>query len=1170
MTVESTSLSYVVGKELPGPWKSCIQRLEECASNYANETAVVCAHQPHDLFDIKSQPLDNPEYTNSPYLRWTYREFYALVERLARALAATGVGQGTPVFTFLPNGAEFLIILFASMRLGSSLVPINVRNLANTQEVTHMIKTAFLECPSDAAVVFADSPETAAKLEGFKQLANVQRIITSSEERQQWTAFASVLRSSKSEQPLPDYRSFKQTDTDSIILFTSGTTSLPKGCHWHYPSLAFFIHSREHMGERFAAKNGDAFAAFAPNNHAMGCFLVVLALGTGSCQVFPTANFEPTTFLKIAQAERCTHTIAVPTMVYAMVLAKATQKLKLDHMRTVLLGGAAVTPEVLRLCETELGVAGCEIGYGMTEGPIVFSGRCSAAELTNNNGEVSVGTVLPETRIKICAPGSHEPVPRGEVGELHSKGPTVCTGYIGRDSEEYYDEDGFRWCASGDMARIDEQGRVFIVGRYKEMIIRGGENISPVAVETVIGQQLPHLRDLTTQIVGAADVIAGEVPVAVVAQKPDTETIKEIKDTVVATMGRMYAIDDVIYLGDLSLQDFPRTLAGKVQRMNLKGLVQNYRKQNEHQNGFTNGFTNSRLTDQLISVWARIVGASLSDVSLETQLEDMGDSITMMRVKDRLFKVTGVDLTVGEMLDAKTLGGLLRIIEGRISSTAANDTEGFKAVDTPPTIDDMVHAVDDEEIFDATKRVITKLLKPHGLQWEDVREVMPALDFTEVAAKNGIFSQFTLKGAMLARNTSVKALREAVMKAVANNPMQSSFILWDDAALGDDLALQVTIDQKPDFIEDLIEDKGTLKTVAELKRLTFDMMQVQGTEYPGPLFRAWVVYVEETRCAALIHNIEHTVTDATFGSLFWEDIDLALSGNALKPHVPYKLYCDHTYNTRTSPAARAATKYHVQRLKDLPNHRSHFFPPLDKPMLLEDGKPDGYVHTFSATSLNALMRKHPHLKPSLVLKAATALFLLHTNNYSHAIFSHWDSSRDKFPFTTRSSTLPANAHASDVGGQLINPIMDLISLTPGESKLAFLERLQEEQLLQSKHAAAPLKKIMRGFDAETAELFPHYSTECVYNWLGTNIKGTNAYENLEFVEAVNRRDVHRFYNGASLVRDGKGNDSVVLQIKGSVFTIEEMEGFGRKIEKVAMWLMEDLEQPVEGFRECMQ
>jgi hypothetical protein len=95
-----------------------------------------------------------------------------------------------------------------------------------------------------------------------------------------------------------------------------------------------------------------------------------------------------------------------------------------------------------------------------------------------------------------------------------------------------------------------------------------------------------------------------------------------------------------------------------------------------------------------------------------------------------------------------------------------------------------------------------------------------------------------------------------VVTAVANNPILSSFILWDDAALGDDLALQFTVEQTPEFLENLIEDKGSLNTVADLERLAFDMMQIQGTQYPGPLFRAWVVYVEETQSAALIHNRE--------------------------------------------------------------------------------------------------------------------------------------------------------------------------------------------------------------------------------------------------------------------------------------------------------------------------
>lgn len=758
MAFADNSISYVVGPELPGPYKSSIQRLEECASTYANDTAVVCAHQRHDLYGRDSQPIEDSDYSKSPYLRWTYREFYATVKQLARALAAIGVGPGTPVFTFLPNGVEFLIVLFASMRLGSSLVPVNIQNLTNVQEVTHMIKTAFLECPSEKAVVFADSREAAAQLDNIKKLAKAQRILTGTDPWKQWSAFYSVLQNSKPGQPLSDYRNFKKTNTDSIILFTSGTTSLPKGCHWHYPSLAFFIHFREHLGERFATKNSDVFAALAPNNHAMGCLLVAIGLSNGATNVYPAARFEPTTVLRIAHMERCTQISAVPTMIYAMVLSKATQKLELAHLRNVLLGGAAVTPEVLGLCENELDADGCEIGYGMTEGPILFSGHSGAADLVDTNGETSCGTVLPETRIKICASGSRKPLLRGEIGELHSTGPTVCAGYIGKDSEEYYDEDGFRWCASGDMARIDKKERVYIVGRYKEMIIRGGENISPTAIETVIGQMLPHLRHLSVQIVGTTDVIAGEVPVAVITQKPDNGTIREIKDKVVERMGRMYAIDEVISLEQLGLKDFPRTMAGKIQKMKLKERVLQYRKQNELNNGVANSISNSSFADQIISMWARISGASLPDVSLDTSIEEMGDSITLMRAKDRLFKVTGVDLTVREILEAGSLRGLLDILKSQISIAARDMTMDLRPTKEPPTIDQIAHVVDDEELLEKTRIVIAETIKPLGLGWKDVRDVMPALDFHEIAAKEGIFSRFTIKVAILARNTSVEVL----------------------------------------------------------------------------------------------------------------------------------------------------------------------------------------------------------------------------------------------------------------------------------------------------------------------------------------------------------------------------------------------------------------------------
>ena len=748
MEATGRGLSYLVGEDMPGPYKSVVQSLEEMASEYANDIAVVSAHQPPDLYGIKSQPPD------ASYLRWRFQDFYQMIERLASIFVTRGVGEGMPVFTFLPNGVEFLIVTFATWRVGGTVVPINIKNLVNRQEVAYLIETALKEVPADNAVLFVDSLETAKSLDEFEALAHAQRVVTGPS-WENWTAFSSIIQNPTLSQKLPDYLTFKDTNKDSCIMFTSGSTSLPKGCHWYYPSLAYWCHTRARLGDRFATRNGDVFTLTTPNNHAIGFLLPATVLSGGATLVYTSPHFEPVKFLQIAQAERCTHTIAVPTMIYATVLAKANKDLKLEHLKTIILAGGSVTPEVLRLCEAELGTEGCEVIFGTTEGAIVYSGRSSIAELTDVNGETSCGTVVACSRVKVCAPGSRKPLPGGEVGELHSAGVTVCSGYIGKDTGEFYDEDGLRWCATGDMGRIDSQNRVFIVGRYKEMIIRGGENISPVAIETALGQRLPNLRDLMFQIVGSPDEIAGEVPVAVVARQVNPETIKLIKDSVIAEMGQMYSIDQVIYLGDLGLQEYPRTLAGKIRKVELKKLVAKYRKDKE-EDEYTDSFADPKLTERLMTIWARIVGTPLSGISLDTALSDLGDSITLMRAKDRLFKQTGVDLTVKEMLDAGTLGGLLDILKRRILATVASDLEIFKTTDQPPSIDMMAHAADDEDTFEATKSVITTAIARAGLEWEDVRDVMPALDFEEIAAKRGIFPRFAMKISMITKKSSVE------------------------------------------------------------------------------------------------------------------------------------------------------------------------------------------------------------------------------------------------------------------------------------------------------------------------------------------------------------------------------------------------------------------------------
>jgi acyl-CoA synthetase (AMP-forming)/AMP-acid ligase II len=247
--------------------------------------------------------------------------------------------------------------------------------------------------------------------------------------------------------------------------------------------------------------------------------------------------------------EKCTDAILVPTMLHALLSVKATQGQKLEHLKHVVFGGSLLTPAILKSCVNELGAQAVENAYGMTEGTIIGTGPQTNILSMVKGDDVSVGTVLAGTGFKACLPGQNLPVPRGTLGEFHFHSDSLNEeGYIGVKTDEYYtDTEGRCWFKTGDQGIIDHDGRVFIVGRYKDMIIRGGENISPSAIESAIGL-MPQLKGTMLQVVGAPDDIAGEVPVAVVQGDVTPELAQEIHDAVITTMGIIYVPDEVLSL----------------------------------------------------------------------------------------------------------------------------------------------------------------------------------------------------------------------------------------------------------------------------------------------------------------------------------------------------------------------------------------------------------------------------------------------------------------------------------------------------------------------------------------------------------------------------------------------------------------------------------------------
>lgn len=496
---------------------------EETVSKYGSREVVVAVHQPPHLY---ADSL-NIEPSKGPGLRWTYNDLHRAVLRFAWSLEAHGVQKGDVVTTFVANGIEWCVVVWACWRIGAIFSPLSIRNLANSTEVEYMLQS------SAVRVLICVNADTASRVDELASHAGLSlklRVIAdASGAPGDWVSFSSLIElNGTSDEALSNKPAAQLADSDgAVIFFTSGTTSLPKGCPHSHESIATAFDSRRPLWE---AGPESRSANIMPNSHMMGFIFTVCSQLRGGSVVFPAGAFTPASMLDALVKERCNETTLVPTMAYALLNIMSEQKIpKLDHLRRVGVGGASVSEKNLEDSSTKLGFKLVCAGYGMSEGipmrPLLFN---SATEAMIHGspccGEVGLGC-----SVKICSPGTTTAVPINTPGELHMSGPSVISGYLGgRNKEDFYVEDGKQWFKSGDQAVMDEQNRIAIVGRYKDMIIRGGENISPNSMERVLntingievrsadlGGSSSTPNELTihmqAHVVGTEDEIAGEV-----------------------------------------------------------------------------------------------------------------------------------------------------------------------------------------------------------------------------------------------------------------------------------------------------------------------------------------------------------------------------------------------------------------------------------------------------------------------------------------------------------------------------------------------------------------------------------------------------------------------------------------------------------------------------------
>jgi hypothetical protein len=249
-------------------------------------------------------------------------------------------------------------------------------------------------------------------------------------------------------------------------------------------------------------------------------------------------------------------------------------------------------------------------------------------------------------------------------------------------------------------------------------------------VEGILGKN-PTLNKLIPQIVGVRDKIAGEVPVCVIKGPATPETRELIQSEIVNHMGTLYIPEDVIPIKALGLEDYPRTTSGKIQKGKLAALVTKHLSESEEVSDSTSG-NGTNLAEELRSIWAKAVGLEPSRIRLDAPIGEFADSITVMRVRDRIKRTTGKALSLSAMAEAGTIEEQIKLLE----SMGAGQADGAQdvRVERPtrqgtPGVEDMVHLIEEPELLEPTKEVVVNTISKLGLSWEDVEDIIPAYDF---------------------------------------------------------------------------------------------------------------------------------------------------------------------------------------------------------------------------------------------------------------------------------------------------------------------------------------------------------------------------------------------------------------------------------------------------------
>lgn len=526
-------LSYVYGtSEIPLLGQTIGANLKSTVEKYPHQEALVCVHQNY---------------------RATYQEFYNQTTAVAKALLFLGAKAGDRIGIWSSNRYEWVLLQYATARIGTILV--NINPAYRTHELTYVLNQ------SEVRFIFSS---LSFKTSNYKEMVEYAKEVCPTLEHEiffdeNWEHFVNNGQEI-SDEVLHSFEEHVQFDDPVNIQYTSGTTGFPKGVtlsHHNILNNGYFI------GIRLKYSEKDRVCIPVPFYHCFGMVIGnICCTAHGACMVIPNDSFDPEITLKAVSDEKCTSLYGVPTMFIAELAVKDFDSYDFSSLRTGVMAGSVCPPEIMKKVENLMNIKEMSICYGMTETSPVSTQTLIGTPLEKQVS--TVGTVQDHLEIKIIDENGRT-LKRGEHGELCTRGYSVMLKYWNDPENTKKVLDDARWMHTGDMAVMDKDGYITISGRIKDLIIRGGENISPKEIEDFL---YTYTNILDVQIIGVPSEKFGEEVMAwVKVRKGFTITVEELQEYCKGRIAH-YKVPKYWKFVD----EFPMTISGKIRKVEMREI----------------------------------------------------------------------------------------------------------------------------------------------------------------------------------------------------------------------------------------------------------------------------------------------------------------------------------------------------------------------------------------------------------------------------------------------------------------------------------------------------------------------------------------------------------------------------------------------------------------------